>query len=131
MDYKFLYNHKNLRDRRRELRNNQTEVEKILWKYISKNQICGLRFLRQYSIGPYILDFYCPRIRLGIELDGSSHTEKENKFYDMDRNEYLESLDIGVIRFWNDDVLKNTKNVLNKLLNKIKSIDNKQQSPPP
>lgn len=125
MDNKFLYNHKTLKNRRRELRNNQTAAEKILWKYVSKNKIEGLRFLRQYSIGPYILDFYCPKIRLGIELDGSSHVGKENKLYDMDRNKYLESLDIGVIRFWNNDILKNTKNVLSELLNKIKQLNNK------
>ncbi len=125
MDSKFLYNHKNFRDRRRELRNNQTPVEKILWKYISKNQIDGLRFLRQYGIGPYILDFYCPKIRLGIELDGDVHSQKEAKIYDKDREKYLDGLDINVIRFWDDDVLKNTKSVLDELLNKIKQLDDK------
>jgi very-short-patch-repair endonuclease len=125
MDSKFLYNHKTLRERRRELRNNQTPAEKILWSKISKNQISGLRFLRQYSIGSYILDFYCPKIRLGIELDGNIHKEKESKIYDKDREKYLGSLDINVIRFWNDNVLKNTENVLDKLHNKIKQLNNK------
>lgn len=123
MDSKFLYNHKDLRNRRRELRNNQTEAEKILWKHISKNKILGLRFLRQYSVGPYILDFFCPKIRLGIELDGSVHKEKENKLYDKDREKFLENLDINVIRFWNDDVLNNLTETLNRLQNKIKSLN--------
>lgn len=118
MDSKFLYNNKILRDRRRELRNNQTPAEKILWKHISKNQIQGARFLRQYSAGPYILDFYCPKIRLAIELDGNLH--RENKLYDADRSKYLESLDIEIIRFWNDDVLNNLAEIINRLQNKIK-----------
>ncbi|MFH0804133.1 MAG: endonuclease domain-containing protein [Candidatus Zambryskibacteria bacterium] len=125
MDSKFLYNNKALKERRRELRNNQTPAEKILWKYVSKNKIKRLRFLRQYGIGPYVLDFYCPKIRLGIELDGSVHKEKENKLYDKDREKFLENLNIEVIRFWNSDVLNNTENVLDKLLNKIEQMSNK------
>jgi very-short-patch-repair endonuclease len=131
MDDKFLYNNKTLRERRRELRSRQTETEKILWEYISKNKIKSLRFLRQYSIGPYILDFYCPKIRLGIELDGGVHDKKETKLYDKDREKYLRGLDVSVIRFWNNDVLKNTKAVLDKLLNKIEQLSNKHKSPPP
>jgi very-short-patch-repair endonuclease len=124
MDNKFLYNNKTLKERRQELRNNQTEAEKLLWKFISKNQICGFRFLRQYGVGPYILDFYCPKIRLGIELDGEIH--KEKILYDKDREKYLESLDIKIIRFQNDDVLKNTKETLNELRSKINKINTKE-----
>jgi len=123
MDSKFLYNNKTLKNRRKELRDNQTDAEKLLWKHISKNKISGLRFLRQYSAGPYILDFYCPKIRLGIELDGKIH--EQNKLYDKDREKYLDGLDIKIIRFWNDDVLNNIKEVLNELLNKIELLNNK------
>lgn len=123
MDNKFLYNHKDLKLRRQELRNNQTGSEKLLWKYISKNKILGLRFLRQYSAGPYILDFYCPKIRLGVELDGKIH--ERNRLYDKDREKYLDGLDIKIIRFQNDDVFKNIKSVLNDLQNKIKQLNNK------
>ena len=125
MDNKFIYNNKTLKERRQELRNNQTEAEKVLWKYISKNKISGLRFLRQYSAGPYILDFYCPKIRLGIELDGNIHKEKENKIYDKDREKYLKSLDIKVIRFWDNEIFEHLKEVLDKLHNKIKQLNNK------
>lgn len=125
MDFKFLYNNKEFRDRRRELRNNQTEAEKVLWKHISKNKIQNLRFLRQYSIGPYILDFYSPKIRLGIELDGSPHLEKETKLYDKEREKFLESLDINIIRFWNDEILNNLLETLNRLQDKIKQLNGK------
>jgi very-short-patch-repair endonuclease len=123
MDNKFLYNNKTLKNRRQELRNHQTEAEKLLWKFISKNKILGLRFLRQYSAGPYILDFYCPEIRLGIELDGKIH--EKNRLYDKDREKYLDDLDIKIIRFQNDDVLRNIKRVLNDLQNKIEKINTK------
>lgn len=119
---KFLYNHKILKDRRRQLRTEQTPAEKLLWQHISRDKIFGLRFLRQYSVGPYILDFYCAKLRLGIEVDGEVHNEKERKLYDKDREKYLKNLDIEVIRFWNDDVLKNIRDVLKELQDKIKSL---------
>ena len=125
MDSKFLYNHKSLRDRRRDLRNNQTSAEKLLWKYISHDKILGLSFLRQYSVGPYVLDFYCSKIRLGIEVDGEIHNKEERKVYDQDRDKYLRNLDVDTIRFWNDDVLNDIKSVLDKLQNKIKSLNEK------
>ena len=119
---KFLYNNKSLRDRRRELRNNQTEVEKLLWSRISKRQINNLRFNRQYSVGPYILDFYCSEIRLAIELDGSHHKEEMAKVYDKERDNFLKSANISTVRFWNDDVFKNIDFVLEKIKNKIMQI---------
>ncbi len=122
MASKFLYNHKTLKDRRRDLRNNQTPAEKLFWKNISHDKIFGLRFLRQYGVGPYILDFYCSKIRLAIEVDGEVHVNQERKLYDSDRNKYLESLNIKVIRFWNNDVLKNTKKVLEELKDAIQKI---------
>lgn len=131
MDSKFLYNHKDLKLRRQELRNSITPAEKLLWKHVSKNKMLGLRFLRQYSVGPYVLDFFCPKIRLAIELDGSVHSNEEAKTYDKDREKYLESLNIIVIRFWNDDVLRHTKRTLDKLQNAIKSLNGKYESPSP
>ncbi len=115
MENKFLYNNKVLRDRRRELRNNPTEAEKVLWSHLRKRRVNGLRFLRQYGVGPYILDFFCPKLRLAIELDGSGHAEAETRVYDEERTNYLRVEDIRVIRFWNDDVLKNIEGVLSKI----------------
>lgn len=125
MDSKFLYNHKTLKERRRDLRNNQTPAEKLLWKHISHDKILGLRFLRQYSVGPYILDFYCAKLCLGIEVDGEVHKGVERKLYDEDREKYLKSLGIHIIRFWNDDILNDTKNTFKKLLSKIDSLKSK------
>ena len=81
-------------------------------------------------MGPYILDFYCPKLRLAVEVDGGVHNEEEAKAYDLDREKYLESLDITTIRFWNDDVLNNTKKVLKELQDKIKQLNEKYEIPP-
>ena len=118
---KFLYNNQTLRDRRRELRNNQTKPEEILWQYLSNNKIKGLRFFRQYSVGPYILDFYCPKLRLGIEIDGESHDTSDVKIYDKERTEYLDGADIKILRFKNEEVVSNIEGVLSKIKKMISS----------
>ena len=64
--------------KRNSLRNNSTAAESTLWKVLRNKQIEGLRFRRQHSIGPYIMDFYCPEIKLCIELDGEPMTIPSN-----------------------------------------------------
>ncbi|KKT41687.1 MAG: hypothetical protein UW30_C0005G0001 [Candidatus Giovannonibacteria bacterium GW2011_GWA2_44_13b] len=86
---KHIYNNKILRDRRKELRYNQTKTERILWRCLSREQLGNKRFFRQYSVGGYILDFYCPKARLAIELDGGSHIPSEQKLYDTERTKSL------------------------------------------
>lgn len=87
----------------------------MLWAKIRGKQLGGLRFMRQYSAGAYILDFYCPRARLAIELDGQQHKEEEIKKYDIERERYLESLKIKTIRFWNAEVMGDIENVIVKI----------------
>jgi very-short-patch-repair endonuclease len=109
-----LYNHAEYKDRRRDLRKSQTDCEQILWSKLRNKQCNGHKFYRQYSIGPYILDFYCPKIKLSIELDGSQHAE--NKEYDQIRTTYLENYSIRELRFWNNEVLENLEGVYEKIL---------------
>jgi very-short-patch-repair endonuclease len=109
---KFLRNDPDLKQRRRELRANQTDAEMAFWTRVRNKQFHGMRFLRQYSVGPFILDFYCPNMQLAIELDGGQHNEPDGKVYDATRSEYLESLGINVLRFWNTDVMQNIDGVL-------------------
>ncbi len=78
-----------------------------------------MRFLRQYSIGPYILDFYCPAVKLAIELDGGQHNQCESKEYDATRSEYLVALGIDVVRFWNHEVLRDMEGVLKRISQKV------------
>lgn len=112
---KILRNDPALKQRRQELRRNQTEAERAFWAQVRNSQLCGIRFFRQYSIGPYILDFYCPAIRLAVEIDGGQHLDAENREYDEARSEYLQAQGINVIRFWNHEVLQNMQGVLLKI----------------
>jgi very-short-patch-repair endonuclease len=116
---KFLRNDPTLKQRRRELRRNQTEVEKVLWAHLRNNQLNGMKFFRQYSIGPYILDFYCPTMKLALELDGGQHNQCESKEYDAARSEYLKAHGTEVMRFWNHEVLLDMESVLSKLALKL------------
>jgi very-short-patch-repair endonuclease len=116
---KFLKNDPQLKKRRRELRHNQTNAEKVFWSQVLSRQFNGMRFFRQYSLGPYILDFYCPKVKLAVELDGGQHNQSKNREYDTSRSEYLKAHGIEVIRFWDNEVLLDVQGVLNKLFLKV------------
>jgi very-short-patch-repair endonuclease len=92
----------NLIENAKALRKNGTKQEKHLWyDFLCKYPV---RFQRQKTIGSYIVDFYCCKAQLVIELDGSQHYEENAKRYDTVRTEYLESLGLRVLRFLNSDV---------------------------
>ena len=103
---------KNLRDRSRQLRNEMTTAEQFLWSKIRLNQINGRRFYRQKLIGEYIADFYCPKTKLVIEVDGGLHLSHEVAEYDKVRSEYMEGMGLRILRFTNIEVLTNIKEVL-------------------
>jgi len=113
-----IHTSKALAERRNELRNNPTPEEKLLWQSL-KNSGLGYKFRRQHSIGPYIVDFYCPKQRLIIELDGAPHRELEARDYDQTRNKYLRDLEYTVLRFWNSEVTSNLPKVLAKIKNHL------------
>ncbi len=105
-----FFNRQAEKDKRRKLRREATNAEKILWFSLRKKQIEKVRFLRQYSIGKFVIDFYAPRIKLAIEVDGSSHIGKEE--YDSMRQKYIESFHIMVIRITNEQVFGNPDKVI-------------------
>jgi very-short-patch-repair endonuclease len=74
--------------------------------------MCGFKFRRQHPIGPYIVDFYCHKAQLAIEIDGGQHNQDDQLLYDERRTAYLEDQGIKVLRFWNHDVLRETETVL-------------------
>jgi very-short-patch-repair endonuclease len=115
----FIRNDPKLKKRRKELRQNQTEAEKLHWSQLRNNRFYGVKFFRQYSIGPYVLDFYSPTLRLVIELDGGQHSEQEQQEYDENRSEYLKLQDMEVIRFWNNEVMQNMEGVLVRIAEKV------------
>ena len=111
-----LYNRCELKSKRKTLRNNSTKAEIILWRYLKHSQLNGRKFRRQHSIGPYIVDFYCPEKRVVIELDGPVHEKDEQKIYDKKRQKYIEAVDIRIVRFQNEEVINNVEKVIARIL---------------
>ena len=86
---------------RRTLRNNLTPAEAVLWNNLKNDQLAGRKFRRQHSISEFILDFYCPEEKLAVELDGAGHFTTAGNLHDETRTDFLNTLDIRVIRFEN------------------------------
>ena len=116
----FLKNDPILKERRRELRRNQTDAERAFWSKVRNKQFFGLKFFRQYSFGSYILDFYCPEKQLAVELDGGQHNLPEGKEYDAVRTNFLNENGVEVVRYWNNEVLCEMDGVLASLELKVK-----------
>ena len=98
------------KEQRKSLRSNMTSAEALLWRALKGRGTGGMKFRRQQGVGPFILDFYCPEHRLGIEIDGSSHDYKYE--YDEKRTEYLRSQGIRLLRFSNQQVFTSMQGVL-------------------
>lgn len=79
-------------------------AEKLVWFRLRGRQLARFKFRRHFGVGPYILDFYCPKLKLGIEIDGDSHSGPEAQAYDVEQQKYVESFGISLIRFSNKQV---------------------------
>jgi very-short-patch-repair endonuclease len=101
--------------RRRNLRVLSTDAERALWNLVRDRRLAGFKFRRQHPCGPYILDFYCPELKLAVELDGGQHFEPRALLYDEIRTEDLRARGIVVLRFNNDVVLTETTSVLEEI----------------
>nr|WP_193175593.1 DUF559 domain-containing protein [Oricola nitratireducens] len=93
------------------MRKNMTDAERKLWHELRAHRLMGLGFRRQYPIRNYIADFACPARRLIVEIDGSHHADDGTAARDLSRTKTLESDGWTVLRFWNDDVLRDIDNV--------------------
>jgi very-short-patch-repair endonuclease len=102
-------------DHCRSMRTNPTDAETKLWRLLRSRQLADFKFRRQHPVGRYILDFYCHTARVGIELDGGQHDLEEQGRYDVVRDKALAGKGIRVLRFWDTDVLRNTRGVLEKI----------------
>jgi len=125
--FNYYMNIKNPRltlDQRRELRRNQTKAEEILWKEVRARKL-GVKFRRQYGIGPYILDFYAPSIKLAIEVDGRIHLKKEVQIKDRNRDAFLNRNEIRVLRIENEEIENELDKVLSKIKIELKLLDSK------
>ncbi len=100
-------------------RNNMTPEENHLWARIRKRQLKDCQFYRQRIIGDYIVDFYCAKAKLIIEVDGGQHTFEDRAEKDSKRDSYLRNRKLRVVRFTNNEVRKNIDGVVEKILESI------------
>ncbi len=110
-----------LKEKARNLRNNSTLSEVSLWNRLKRRQLIGYQFLRQKPLDNYIVDFFCSRLILAIEIDGDSHIDKEN--VDLKRQDKLESLGITFLRFPDNEVKKNLDGALQTIANWIEHFE--------
>jgi very-short-patch-repair endonuclease len=103
----------------KQLHRNMMPAEVKLWARLRSHRLEGIHFRNQHAIGNYVVDFCAPRKKLIIELDGSQHIEQEG--YDKERTEYLESKGYIVIRFWNNDVMKDVDSVIRAIMQVMES----------
>ena len=107
-----FFNKSEGKEKRRQLRNNAPTAESIVWTRLSKKQVHGFKFRRQYGVGPYVIDFYCPALNLAVEIDGDSHFVADANGNDERRQAFIESFGIRFLRFTNDQVYRELDNVL-------------------
>ena len=110
---------KKLKPISQKLRRETTETEQILWSRIRKKQILNTQFYRQKTIGNFIVDFYCPKYKLVIEIDGGQHFETKNLQKDQERDAYFCSLELTVLRFTNLDIFHHLEGVLDEIFETI------------
>ena len=101
------------------LRENMTEAEKLLWEKLKDRNLFEHKFRRQHPIDIFIVDFYCHPIRLVIEVDGGYHFSLEQKEYNIGRSAELEIWELKIIRFTNDEILKNLDSVVERIQHEV------------
>ena len=102
------------------LRKNMTESETKLWEYL-KTKPLGYKFRRQHPIAGYVLDFYCHKLKLSIEIDGGYHLKKEQREIDRERTEYLKSVGITEYRFSNEEILNHFEESIEFINSKLRA----------
>ena len=107
-----LFNRTTEKQKRRTLRKGMSKAEALVWAKLRGRQMLGLKFRRQYSVGPYIVDFHCPALKLAVEIDGDSHYRDPTQANHIDRQAFIERFGIRFLRFTNHDVNSNLQGVL-------------------
>ena len=120
-----------LRARAKAMRGAQTTTEALLWGHLKNRGLAGVRWRPQYAVGGYILDLYCPRAKLVVELDGPQHDLPDAVEYDRIRTEYLRSRGFTVIRFRNHEVMNDTASVLERIESELRRLTPSPNPLPP
>ena len=108
-------------DRARNLRQQSTDAERLLWRHLRDRQLAGLKFRRQRPFGNFVVEFVCLEQRLIVEVDGGQHATQRQK--DARREAFLMRQGYRVLRFWNNEVLGNTEGVLEAIVKTVQSGD--------
>ncbi len=115
------FNKRSTRSVRRMLRKIMPKAELILWSRLRRRAILGARFRRQYSVGPYVVDFCCPALKLAVEVDGETHNAS-TEAYDRERQNYIEEYGIKFLRFTNVEVYDNLDGVLTRIYEAVREF---------
>jgi very-short-patch-repair endonuclease len=107
---------KSLKPFSRQLRNNMTDAEQMLWSRLRRKQILGVQFYRQKPIGGYIADFYSAAAKLVIELDGAQHLLPEHQAQDKERDKLMQAMGLMVIRFDNRQIMGEIDSVMERII---------------
>ncbi len=118
-----VFNKLSTKEKRRACRKNQTEAERLLWRQLRAKRFLNLKFFRQYGIGEYIADFYCPAKKLVIEVDGSQHYTPEGLNYDQIRESFMKSMGITMLRFSDLAIIRHMEGVLEQIRLSIHEIE--------
>ena len=114
-----IFNNKKQNNLRRKLRNEMPKAEVLLWSELKGKKLYGFKLRRQYSIGIYVIDFYCTEKKLAIEIDGPTHFTDDDVENDKLRQNEMEKLGIKFIRFTNDDIYGNISYVIEKIYEEL------------
>ena len=117
-----IYNRHSDKDKRQRLRNSAPNAEILLWQKIRRRQVGDAKFRRQYGVERFVLDFYCPQLKLAIEVDGPTHMGAESKEKDRIRQRFIESLGIQFLRFTNVEIYQNLDGVIQIIHEKVISL---------
>ena len=114
-----IFNRKEGKKIRQKLRSgNYVPAEALVWSIMKKKQLKGYKFRRQYGAGKYVIDFYCPKLKLAIEIDGQTHLDQVARIYDQERQKYIESFGIKFLHFSNYEVYED----LDAVIERIKAV---------
>jgi very-short-patch-repair endonuclease len=123
-----IFNKTSEKIKRQILRHNSPGVERLLWSKLRDRQLSGYRFRRQYGIDRYVVDFYCPALKLAVEIDGDSHFRDNAPEYDKQRQQYIEALGIRFLRFTNEDVRMRFDQVIDGILAVVTEFETSRRS---
>lgn len=115
----------------RQLRKNMTKCERVLWERLRRKQVLGVQFYRQRPIGRYIVDFFAPKARLVIEVDGSQHMTTHGAMKDKHRDEHLKHLGLLVLRFNDLEVIQETEGVMEMIFQRLSELPDLKIPPTP